>query len=190
MFQIHPPIYPLGREAFVTALSTGHGRALIHAERFGVDEFRAEILGAAIQPLSYDTQVDGFREEWLASLCEAAGLVEQIIARREADDHVGQRCALLHQFSINGYKEALPALYEMWGRHRKGRDLPGVEELIILDRERGLRFVACQLGELLSTEEGFWVDESELEIFDKVHGEGSAERFLRMEAAGEPRIAD
>ena len=66
MFQIHPPIYPLGREAFVTALSTGHGRALIHAERFGVDEFRAEILGAAIQPLSYDTQVDGFREEWEA----------------------------------------------------------------------------------------------------------------------------
>jgi hypothetical protein len=190
MFQIHPPIYPLGREAFVTALSTGHGRALVHAEEFGVADFRAEILGAAIEPMSYDTQVDGFREEWLASLCEAAGLVEQIIARREADDHVWQRCALLHQFSLKGYGEALPSLYEMWGRHRKGRDLPGVEDLIILDRERGLRFVACQLGELLSTEEGFWVDGSELEIFDEVHGEGSAERFLRMEAAGEPRIAD
>ena len=190
MFEIHPPLYPLDRDAFVAALATGHGRVLIHAERFGVEEFRAEILWAAIQPLNYDTQVDGFREEWLASLCEAAGLVEQIIARREADDHVWQRVALLHQFALNGYGDALPAIYDMWDLHCKGRDLPAVEELIKLDGERGLRFVACQLGKLLSTDEDFWVDGSELEMFDEIHGAGSADSFLRIEAAKEPRIAD
>lgn len=190
MFEIHPPLYPLDRDAFIAALATGHGRALIHAGRFGVEEFQTEILGAAIEPMSYDTQVDGFREGWLASLCEAAGLVEQIIARREVDDHVWQRCALLHQFSLNGYGDALPALYDMWDLHRKGRDLPGVEELIKLDGERGLRFVACQLGKLLSSDEDFWVDESELEMFDEIHGAGQAESFLRVEAAKEPRIAD
>ncbi len=50
--------------------------------------------------------------------------------------------------------------------------------------------MACQLGKLLATEEGFWVDGSELEIFDEIHGAGSAESFLRIEAANEPRIAD
>jgi hypothetical protein len=31
MFEIHPPDYPLNREAFVAALASGHGRAMIHA---------------------------------------------------------------------------------------------------------------------------------------------------------------
>ena len=33
-----------------------------------------------------------------------------------------------------------------------------MEELIKLDGERGLRFVACQLGKLLSTDEGSATD--------------------------------
>ncbi len=190
MLEILPPVYPLSRDAFIAALATGHGRALIHAERFGVAEFRSEILGAVIKPMSYDTQVDGYREVWLATLCEAADLVGEIIARKEEEDHIWQRCALLKQFFINGHGEALPALYEMWSRYRQGNDLPGVEELIELDGERGLRFVACKLGELLSTEEGFWVDGYEMAMFDEGHGEGAAESFLKQEAAGDPRIAD
>lgn len=189
MLEIHPPVYPLSREAFVASLATGHGRALIHAGRFGVEEFRSEILGASIKPMSYDIQVDGYREGWLATLCEAADLVGEIIVRKEAEDHIWQRCALLKQFFLNGRAEALPALYEMWSRHREGNDLPAVEELIELDGERGLRFVTGKLGELLATEDGFWVDGSELGMFDEVHGEGAAKSFLEREAVADPRIA-
>lgn len=189
MFEIHPPLYPLDRDAFVVALATGHGRVLIHAERFGVDEFRSEILGAATEPAGFDTQVDGYGEWQLAKLCEAAGLVGEIIHRKVAGDDVWLRCALLKEFFLTGHAAALQALREMWDRHLDGNDLPAVEELIALDGERGLSFVAGKLGELLARGNGFWVDGHELEMFDEVHGTGAAESILKREAATDDRIA-
>jgi hypothetical protein len=188
MFEIHPPDYPLNREAFVAALANGHGRALIHANRYGVKEFRTEILTAATRPAGYDTQVDGFGEWRLAKLCEAAGLVGEIIDRDDDDDDVWLRCALLKRFFLNGHAEGLPALYAMWSRHREGRDLPAVEELISLEGERGLLFVAAKMGELLAKDNGFWVYDAELWLFDQVHGAGAARRILDREALTDPRI--
>ncbi len=39
--------YPLDREAFDRTLTTGHGRTLVHAMRFGVEPYKDLILDAA-----------------------------------------------------------------------------------------------------------------------------------------------
>ena len=42
-----PPGYPLTREVFNRALTTGHGQALIHADQFDLHDHRDDILDAA-----------------------------------------------------------------------------------------------------------------------------------------------
>lgn len=81
MLEITEPAYPLTKAAFTRALMTGHGRALIHAERCGTDEVREEILNAALFPNVYDAQCNGLGEAWLVRLCVAAGLVESFLSQ-------------------------------------------------------------------------------------------------------------
>ncbi len=81
MLEITEPAYPLTKAAFTRALMTGHGRALIHAERCGTDEVREEILNAALFPNVYDAQCNGLGEAWLVRLRVAAGLVESFLSQ-------------------------------------------------------------------------------------------------------------
>ncbi len=104
-----PPVYPLTREVFNRALTTGHGRVLIHAESFDLQDHRDDILDAVTTCRVYDPQVDGHREWWLARLCEAAGLVDTVIQLPPAGDarDLDQRCGLLKEFVLNGHAAAL-----------------------------------------------------------------------------------
>ena len=71
---IQPPVYPLCRSAFTLALTTGHGRALIRADYFDVDDFRDEFFEAATVCKVYDTADDGYREWWRSCYTPHRGL--------------------------------------------------------------------------------------------------------------------
>jgi len=182
--EIHPPTYPLSREAFKSALARGHGRALIHAGNFGVADFRDEILEAATTCLVYDTQFDGYREWWLAELCGAAGLIDTIISlppAGSAEDR-SQRAALLMEFVGAGHPAALPKLYEMCHFDHPDDEIHGCDELIRTDGEKGLIFVAKRLGARLIQDAGYWVSDWELTVFDELHGEGRGKAILAESA--------
>lgn len=178
--EIHPPQYPLSRDAFSRALFTGHGRALIHAERFGVADFLDEILHAATTSLVYDTQIDGQREEWLARLCEFAGLVDAIIGLEpdESSSNRDLRADLLKEFHLAGHAEALTKLRAMCIRHPGSNDIEAISALIAADGVDGFVFAARKLGEELIADPEFWVSDHELWKFDDIHGEGMGREIL------------
>jgi hypothetical protein len=188
--EIQPPAYPLSRDAFKNALCRGHGRALIHAGNFGVADFRGEILEAATTCLVYDTQFDGYREWWLARLCEAAGLIDTVINLPPdgSEKDRSQRAALLMEFAVTGHQAALPKLYEMCCFDHPDDEIYGCCELIRADGKRGLIFVAKRLGRRLIEDADYWVCDWELALFDELHGEGRGEAVLAEAALSDGDI--
>ncbi len=187
---LNPPHYPLSREEFRRALTTGHGRARIHVQRFGAAEFRDEILEAATVNQVFDPQVNGTRGEWLAELCLAAGVAETVIAKSIPEDHNDreQRTALMLAFARRGIAGAREALYACLGRARGSSDVYASREIIELDGEAGLLFVVRAMGSLLATEADFSVWGYELSVFDEQHGEGRGRALLEREAASDASI--
>jgi hypothetical protein len=188
--EIHPPAYPLSRDAFSRALITGHGRALIHAENFGTESDREEILKAATTCLVYDSQIDGYREWWLARLCNAAGLIGTMIDLPPvgSDEDRGQRAAVLKRFFEAGHETALSKLYEMCCFDEEGHEIAGCQELIDVDGERGLIFIAQRLGARLLQDPDYWVTDWELTFFDDLYGTGCGKAILSEAAAGDARV--
>lgn len=188
--EISQPAYPLSREAFKRALTTGHGRALVHARNFDATEFRKDILETATDCNFYDTQIDGFREWWLAGLCECAGLVNTIIGLSPDGwyKNRAQRACLLKEFCLRGYERALPALYDMCRRWPDSNDVDAISELIEVEGERGLIFVARRLGDALLADSDFWVGDWEMSRFDNLYGSGRAKEILTDAAATDPAV--
>ena len=182
--EIHPPVYPLSRDAFKRALATGHGRALIHAGNFDVAAYSDEIREAATTCLVYDTQFDGYREWWLAGLCKAAGLIDTIIdlpPEGSAKDQA-QRAALLKEFLKMGHEAALSKLYDMCSFDHPDHEIHGCNELIEADGERGLLFVARRLGGMLARDPDYWISDWQVTFFDELYGPGRARAVLEEAA--------
>lgn len=96
---MHAPDFPLSREVFAAAVTTGHGRVRQHVERFGVKGHEEAIRNAVFQCWTYDTQLEGFREEWLAMLCQEVGFEQAVFDwRPEEEELIRQRSAVLACF--------------------------------------------------------------------------------------------
>lgn len=191
MPEVAGPIYPLKKAEFISALATGHGRALIHAERHGTEGVRDEILDAALFPKTYDTQCNGFGEAWLARLCNLAGLVDAIIARDHGIEggNGALRCALLKEFALQGHGAARPALREMCRFDEERNDLLACSEIVEVEGEEGFVFVADRIGERLLADKEFWANSWFVSTLDENAGEGRAMAILERESPGNPRIA-
>ncbi|WP_035615001.1 hypothetical protein [Haloferula sp. BvORR071] len=185
------PVYPLERAEFVRALATGQGRAMIHVERCGAEAFEDEILDAALFPKVYDTQCNGYGEQWLARLCAMAGLVDVIIFGSHGIEggNGTLRCRLLKEFALQGHAAARPALREMCRYDAEWNDLIAREEIVELEGEEGFIFVVEQLGESLLADTDFRIYPSEISVLDEKCGKGTAMTILERESPGNPWIA-
>ena len=181
------PIYPLEKAAFIRALATGHGRAVIHAERFGTEDLREEILDAALFSKVYDSQSNGQGEVWLARLCGIAGLVDRVIARD--DGTIGLRCDMLLHFAQSGHPAARPALREMCRYDEERNDLAADCDIVDLEGEEGYLFVVERAGEALSKHPEYWVSDTYEHVLDQQLGDGTAMAILDRESPGNPHIA-
>ena len=191
MPEIAEPAYPLTKSAFTRALMTGHGRALIHAERCGTDQVRDEILNAALFSKVFDAQCNGLGEAWLARLCTMAGLVESIVSRNQGivRDDGWLRCALLKEFALQGHAAARLALREMCRFDEEINDLLGCREIAEVEGEEGWIFAIERIGERLLTDKEFWADFSLVRMLDERVGEGRAMEILDRESVGNPNVA-
>lgn len=190
MIEIKEPVYPLGHAEFTRTLMTGHGRALIHAERYGTEDQREEIRDAALFPKVYDAQCNGYGEEWLARLCGMAGLVESLISQDHGiTGHAKLRCSLLMQFALQGHAAAPSALRQMCRYDRETNDLLACYEIVELDGEEGFLFAADRIGARLLADPDFWTDDSLLCLLDGMTSGGVAMKILDRESSGNPNLA-
>ncbi len=58
----------LSQNEFYAALKRGHGRALLHVNQYGLDEFADVVLKACLKEPSYDRQCEHSRAPWLFSM--------------------------------------------------------------------------------------------------------------------------
>ena len=193
--EVAEPDYPLEKAVFVRALATGHGRALIHVERYGAEGVQDEILDAALFPKFYDIQCNGYGEEWLARLCTMAGLVDTIISRSHGiagDDDV-LRCRLLKELTLQGHEGARSALREMCRNDEESGDLLGCAEIVEAEGEEGFVFVAERLGERVLADHDYWAESWQLtvpvSVLDEKFGKGWSMAILDRESPANPRLA-
>lgn len=190
MPEITEPAYPLTKSAFTRALMTGHGRALIHAERCGTEGLRGEILNAALFPNVYDAQCNGLGEAWLARLCVAAGLVETFLSQ----DHgitgdLELRCGMLAQFALLGHDRARADLRGLCRYDEKKEWVLGAGEIIEVDGEDGFLFLLERFGGALVEQPDPWGSAYLASLLDEKIGKGRAMAVLDRESPGNPNIA-
>jgi hypothetical protein len=169
---------------------TGHGRALIHAERCGTEGLREEILDAALFPKVYDAQCNGHGEAWLARLCEAAGLVESFLSQ----DHgitgdLDLRCGMLGQFALQGHAAPRAELRELCRYDETKEWLPAAGEIVEIDGEEGFLFAADRAGEALLKHPDYWGATYLASLLDEKAGEGRAMAIMDRESPHNPNIA-
>ena len=197
--EISPPEYPLDREAFDRALTTGHGRALIHAQKFGVEPFKDLILDAAIRCRYRESRyevypppacsVSSFIEiqGWsLARLCMMAGVADEVL--NATIDGEGRE-SYWNAYQWNQIEEELVAAGHMppppeWDEIHSGWTQRWKKRLAS-DGETGMLAVAEAFGrELLQSHNSdVWSTSDAVIYYDRLHGEGAAIRLLAPETA-------
>jgi hypothetical protein len=197
--EIRPPEYPLDREAFDRALTTGHGRTLVHALRFGIEPFKDLILDAAIHcrysepvwehyhlppcPCSYSTDIHGWG---LAKLCIMAGVADEVL--NSPIDGEG-RFYRWNAYQWERIEEELVAAGHMppppeWDEIHSGWRQRWKKRLAS-DGEAGMLAVAEAFGRELLDDRITWVwsTSDAVNYYDRLHGEGAAIRLLTPQAA-------
>lgn len=184
------PTYPLKSDEFRHALHVGLGRAVIHANSYGLATFAADVLDAALDCKVYDPQCEGYPADWLARLCETAGVVPQFLNAPVPDDSrsIELRCSILKELAQSGHANARQVLYSYCSRSAHTADVFACDDIVNLDGETGLRFVARRLGELLEEDAEFWVDDSPLWTFDSTRSDGEALVILSQAATADRLI--
>jgi len=186
---------PLTRKGFRVALRRGHGRALLHAQQYGLDEspgFLDELLAAALKCPVLDPQSEGLRADWLLELATLSGVKREFASRFQAelagerlyagdDWSLVLRCELFGLFAQEDECWARLELERMFGPPGTipPKDWlfglpPAAEQLLDLDGEEGLLRVAERLGERLERSPEEWVDKALLWYFDQDREAGSA----------------
>ncbi len=84
------------------------------------------------------------------------------------------RCAILKELVLSGHNAARATLYGYCVRSPDSADVFACDEIVELDGQAGLLFVARKLGELLEQDSKFRVDDSPLWTFDSTRSDGDA----------------
>jgi hypothetical protein len=107
----------LSKSEFSAAIRRGHGRALLHVNQYGLDEFADIVLHACLKEPSYDRQCESSRAQWLFSMFtgtkEYAWLASEIVSALDTETEqfdLSHFYELLAQMAKNGDKSAGAAL--------------------------------------------------------------------------------
>lgn len=188
---------PLNKEQFDAALQKGQGRTLVHVREMGLGEYERSIIAACLCNQAYDAQCEGYRTDWLLEIIDATGEAKRISQKllqtlhAETDNFwdACQRCQITLRLAQRGYEEARAFLYSCLKKWPDTADVIGAEEIIKLDGADGLVKVAEYLGTLLQSEDGFWIDEGMLNLFDETHEAGAGRKVLETAAVDSPQVS-
>lgn len=144
---------PLSYDAVQRALQRGQGRAYLHAIRHDIP---ADLLVHALtHNLRYDRQCEEAAQDWYVAMAshhpDASIIFEQIIAWAEGSkhsDHKHYMAGTLARMHRVGNPQALRALYTLTSNPdtEYSPPVPGMEELIKIEGDRGLEYVLRTLA--------------------------------------------
>ncbi len=190
---------PLDREQFRVALQKGLGRAPMHVAQFRAGGMGDLIVEACTTGVAYDAQCEDSRVPWLIGMIDAAGIenvVVPTILKVVRDDFAtktywdkNQLCRLAFVFALRGHAEARDVLYAALSTNEDCANINAAEQIIQIDGADGLLHVAEKVGEWIRDNPKIWCGPHLVEIYDDLHGKGSAERILRPAAAHHRGIA-
>jgi hypothetical protein len=196
--RIDPPVLPLDSATFLSALRTGHGRALQHVSDFGARGLEGQIIEACTSCWAYDPQCEVARAPWLARIVERAGLQQEVLqaigalagsASPDEDWDLYQCCGVVKELASADVPGARPLLYSLLARAPGTADVTASAEIVALDGVVGLLHVARQLGRWLQEDPAFWVDGWLIKDLDQASGAEVGEAALEQMAASDPDIA-
>lgn len=144
---------PLTREAFRHALSQGYGRAILHLKQYPDRVYREEIEYAATHCLSYDSQVEGYRTDYLLMVLHSTGdmpsyitpILNQLKTSTEYKD-VALTLELAAFFARTGLDQARIAIYDKLERNDTDEAFQPLHTIIGLDGLAGFQRAAHVMG--------------------------------------------
>lgn len=193
------PILPLSTTAFAAALGTGHGRAVQQVGEHGSNGLEDNIIEACVSCLSYDPQCEAARAPWLFSIVDRAKLntkvvhaIAAVLHTQSPENHrdMDQRSAILMELATSGSDEARRLLYSSLVRLAGTSDVIAADQIVTLDGEDGLVYVARQLGQWLQADSDFWVDDHIIAQFDESTGIEQGRAILEREAIVDSDVAN
>jgi hypothetical protein len=161
-------------------------------ERHGSHGLDDKIIEACVTCRSYDPQLEAARAPWLFSIVDRAKLNARLVQAIEAMVHapppeehrdMEQRSAILKELAAAGSDDARRVLYLSLARSSHTADVFGADQIVALDGEPGLIYVARQFGRWLLG------DEDIIAQFDESAGIGRGLAVLEREALVDPDIA-
>lgn len=190
---------PLDAAQFSSALQKGQGRVILHARQYGLADFENVIIEACLHDQSYDLQCEPDRTDWILEVVATSGIESQIIqklipqldAPLESISGTSHRCRIARRLAQRGYEETRRSVYSYFRKEGSDFwDIGGIEDIILLDKTDGLRYVAEQLGSFIQSDPNFKAADWPVRIFDEDQkNEGEGRRILETAALFSPAIA-
>lgn len=203
-----PYTLPLARDEFRRALRSGHGRAVQHAERYGIDGLLDDVVEACVRNLAFDQQSEPGRADFMMRLVYAADAEEAVAARLtnaelpdpsdQGQDHDQVHVAeLLCDFAELDFGELGDRLRAQYQTLNSWCMESVAEYLIRLDGPTGLVVVASAFGRLLADTDPdagdrWFLEEAASNIarrFDEDFGSGSTALILEPAARSDESIS-
>ena len=171
-------------DAFRDAISKGLGRVIAHLRNHPVEPYLAIIEHACTHTLVYDTQVEGWRTDYLLEIMRLSGHMDRLAAgvveilRTSTDDRdTFQAYELCGRLAAMGYQDARAAMYERFERC-PGDVYEAASSIIALDGEQGMLTMVRGLGRRIVDGESVPVRGELLSTAEYDLGENVRERLL------------
>jgi len=152
------------------------------------------LVDACVRCPVFDPQAEESRAPWLVDMTRTADLADRAVSEISKAgqstfwdrDH---RCSVLMHLARQSVSGARDLLYSLLGRLSDSDDVVGVEQIVELDGADGLVFVARRLGQHLSEDADFWVDDTPVAALDEQTGTGTGLRALEAVATSDADVA-
>ncbi|MGB0954041.1 MAG: hypothetical protein ACPG31_12540 [Planctomycetota bacterium] len=187
---IHAPHFPLSKKDFAHAMTTGHGRIRQHVERYGVRGHEEAIRDAVFHCRVFDTQIEGFRGAWLAPLCQAIGMEQEVFDWVPEDEElIRQRAAIVSHFQGFDRDQLWEAILPYAGRAKHHSGLICVSSGMKANARTALLHFAQLEGEWIQQKDDPWIGDHLLWAYEQSEGEReSAWAILREAAVADTKI--
>ena len=167
--------------------------------QYGAAGVAAVLVEAALTEPRYDAQCEDARDGWIVDMICRAGLrqraftsIQDVANRLPADRDYRDcthRCAIVRELAQRAVPGARHLLYSMLARVPDTAGVIGDADIVKLDGADGLVFVARRLGQWLSQDSSFWVDDHALAVLDERDGCGSGRALIEAAATTDSDIA-
>lgn len=141
------------RNEFERAIKLGLGRIILYLEKHDAKPFRDIILYCCLHNISHDTQVEGYKTEYIAEIIALTGETEFYREKvmdaaytidLQTEDFTKDEYhifSLVHQFALRGDAGARQFIYDSFLEHLSRKDTPFAWKIVELDKLDGFLYV-------------------------------------------------